>query len=79
MLYNHGTEESHDFVAGQQQAGVGRGLRRRPSLWQRLKRPTHAKVDVQHHCPLAIPKEVEEVLPMALYSSKTLLIDGFSS
>ena len=79
MLDDHGTELAHDLVANQHQT------RRLPWFWQRvsarnsLEAATHAKVDVQHHCGIAFPKEVEKILAMHLNTAQWLLIDGLST
>ena len=44
-----------------------------------LEGAAHAKVDVQHHCCISLPKEVEQVLAMYLNAGERLLIDGLST
>ncbi len=79
MLHDHGAEKGDNPLASEQQAGVGGGLRGRISPGQRPKGPAHAEVHMQHHCVIALAKEVEQVLAVALYAVQRLLIDSLGA
>ena len=79
MLDNHGAELADDLFADQHQAGGLFRLRQRVSPRHCLECAAHAKVEMEHHSTVPLPKEIKQVLAVHLDAVQRLLVDRLSA
>ena len=79
MLDDHGADLAHYVISNEYQTSRLSRLGQCLFPGYRPEGAAHAEVDVQHHCRIALPKEVEQILAMHLDARQQLLIDGLSA